>query len=111
MFNKAFLIDLGERAIATFAQALAAVFVAAGTGLLDTDYVTALSVAGMAALLAILKGLGAFAKNKDTGASLGTAIPRPQVAAVEEEQSSTGYAAEEASEYPPGLPVDVEAKN
>lgn len=44
--------------IRTFAQALAAVLVADGAGLLDTDWVAALSVAGMAWLLSVLTNIG-----------------------------------------------------
>jgi hypothetical protein len=78
MFSTAFLRDLLERAVATFAQALAAVLIASGTGLLDTGWVTALSVAGMAALLAVLKGLGAYAYDRETGASA-LSEPPPRV--------------------------------
>lgn len=74
MFSTAFLRDLAERAVATFAQALAAVLIASGTGLLDTSWGTSLSVAGMAALLAVLKGVGAYAYDRETGAS---ALPDP----------------------------------
>lgn len=40
----------------TFAQSLAALLTADGTGLLDTDWKAKLSVAGMAALLGFLQG-------------------------------------------------------
>lgn len=46
------------RAVKTFAQTLGAMLTAAGTGLLDTDWLTSLSVAGMAALLSILTTIG-----------------------------------------------------
>lgn len=46
------------RAVKTFAQTLAALLTAAGTGLLDSDWVTSLSVAGMAAFLSILTTIG-----------------------------------------------------
>ena len=42
----------------TFAQVLGAALVADGTGLLDTDWKTKLSVSGMAALLGFLQGWG-----------------------------------------------------
>ena len=43
----------GERAIKTFAQSLMAIFSAAGVGLLTAPWTTALSTAGMAALMSM----------------------------------------------------------
>lgn len=74
MLTTAFARDLAERVIATFAQALAAMFVANGTGLLEADWVTSLSVAGMTALVSLLKGVAAGAVDSETGASL---LPDP----------------------------------
>lgn len=107
IFTQEFWKDMVERVIATFAQALGAILIGAGTGLLDTDWVGAASVAGMAALLAVLKSLGAFASNHETGASFGTAIPKGNVAAVESKDVAGKYEAEEASALPEGTPVDV----
>lgn len=53
MWTVKFWLDAAERAIRTFAQALASVWVAAGTGLLDTDWTSSLSVAGMTALISV----------------------------------------------------------
>ena len=50
-----------ERAVKTFAQALAALLVAAGTGILDTDWTTSASVAGMAAVVSLLTSIGSDA--------------------------------------------------
>jgi len=47
-----------ERAVKTFAQTLAALLTAAGTGLLDSAWTTDLSVAGMASLLSVLTTIG-----------------------------------------------------
>lgn len=61
------------RAVKTFAQTLGAMLTAAGTGLLDTDWVTSLSVAGMAALLSVLTTVGGEyvpKRNEDGQASL-----------------------------------------
>lgn len=56
------MLDLARtaaiRAVKTFAQTLGAMLTAAGTGLLDTDWLTSLSVAGMAALLSVLTTVG-----------------------------------------------------
>lgn len=46
------------RAVKTFAQTLGAMLTAAGTGLLDTNWTTSLSVSGMAALLSALTTIG-----------------------------------------------------
>lgn len=47
-----------ERAAATFAEAFGAILVADGTGLLDTDWTSSLSMSGMAALISLLKSVG-----------------------------------------------------
>lgn len=53
-----FAAQLLERSVKTFAQALAAVLLADGTGVLDTSWGPALSTAGMAALLSVLTSVG-----------------------------------------------------
>ena len=65
MFTKIFLKAAVERSIKTFAQALAALLVADGTGLLDTDWGTQLSVAGMAALVSVLTSVGSGTIGRD----------------------------------------------
>ena len=70
MRTKEFWIAAGERAIRTFAQALAAVLTAGATGLLGVDWVGALSTAGMAALLSLLMSIGASGVGND-GPSFG----------------------------------------
>lgn len=47
-----------ERALKTAAQTAGALLVAAGTGLIDTDWLTAGSVAGMAGVLSVLTSIG-----------------------------------------------------
>ena len=54
MTSKAFLLSVIERAVKTFAQAEAALLLAAGTDLITTDWVGSLSASGMAALLSVL---------------------------------------------------------
>lgn len=75
MFSAAFARDLAERVVSTFAQALVAVLVAGGTGIVDTDWPAALSVAGMAAVVSLLKGVAAYAVDNETGASALTSPP------------------------------------
>lgn len=58
MWTLAFWRAAAERGVKTFAQTAAAMIVAAGTGLLDADWVQLLSVAGMAALVSILTSVG-----------------------------------------------------
>jgi len=58
MFTKAYARSTLERALKTFAQALLATLTASGTGLLDSDWVGALSLAGMATVLSVLTSVG-----------------------------------------------------
>lgn len=78
MFTTAFARDLAERTIATFAEAFAVLLAAAGVGVLDVDWLTALSLAGMTALVALLKGIAAGYKDPETGASV-LSDPPPRV--------------------------------
>ena len=98
---------MSERAIATFAETLGAILAAGGFGLLDADWVGALSAAAMATLLAVLKAFAALGVGGETGASFGTAIPKGAVAAVETNAFGGKYEAEEAAPYREGTPVDV----
>lgn len=59
--TRSFIRATLERAIKTFAQTLAAVLVASGTGLLDTDWIASLSMSAMAALLSVLTSIGSGA--------------------------------------------------
>jgi Putative lactococcus lactis phage r1t holin len=54
MFTRQFWMLTAERAVKTFAQALAAVLVASGAGLLSADWKAALSTAGMATVVSVL---------------------------------------------------------
>ena len=47
----------GERAVKTFAQALLGVLMSGATGLLDVDWVAALSVAALATVVSLLTSL------------------------------------------------------
>lgn len=107
IFTTGFYKDLFERTVFTFAQALGAVLLVGGDSLVGVDWTNALAVAGMAALLAVLKGFAAGAAGTETGASFGTTVPKPTVAAVEDQENAGQYTAEEASPLPEGTPVDV----
>ncbi|MGH3980830.1 MAG: holin [Pseudonocardiaceae bacterium] len=57
MFTYQFWRLAFERAVKTFAQTLLAIFGAGGIGLLDAPWTTALSAAGMAAVLSVLTSM------------------------------------------------------
>ena len=53
-----FLKSLLERAIKTFCQALVAVLTAGATGLMSVPWLSAIDMAGLAALLSVLTSVG-----------------------------------------------------
>lgn len=61
LWTLAFWRAAAERSIKTLAQTAAALIVADGTGLLDTDWLTVTSVAGMAAVVSLLTSVGSDA--------------------------------------------------
>ena len=85
IFSKAFWKGLAERGIKTFAQTLAAYFVIGTTGLLDLDWVTALSVSGAAALASALTSIG----NADFVAGTTTEAEASTGAALNDPHNST----------------------
>jgi hypothetical protein len=56
--TRRYLRRLAVKGVKTFAQTLAGILTAAGTGLLDTDWTGALSAAGMAGVIAVLMNVG-----------------------------------------------------
>ncbi|WP_153925519.1 holin [Lactococcus petauri] len=58
MFTKTFWKDTAERAVKTFAQSMAAVLTAGVTGVLDVDWINALSVCLLATLVSVLTSIG-----------------------------------------------------
>lgn len=78
MWKAAFWKDAVERAIRTFAQTFGAVVLAAGTGLLDTDWLTGVSAAGMAGLLSVLTSLASEVKSPNGTASMMHAPTAPE---------------------------------
>lgn len=58
MFTKLFFKDTAERAVKTFAQSMVAVMTAGSTGVLDVDWVNALSVSLLATLVSVLTSIG-----------------------------------------------------
>ena len=69
MFTRAFWTATLERAVKTFAQTLAALLVADGTGLLETAWGPQLSVAAMALVVSVLTSV-ASAGTGGSGPSL-----------------------------------------
>lgn len=65
--TKRYLRRLAVKGVKTFAQTLAGVLTAAGTGLLDTDWAGALSASGMAAVVAVLMNIGNGEPQGDAG--------------------------------------------
>lgn len=58
MFTKLFFKDTAERAVKTFAQSMVAVMTVGATGVLDVDWVNALSVSLLATLVSVLTSIG-----------------------------------------------------
>lgn len=56
--TRRYLRRLAVKGVKTFAQTLAGVLTAAGTGLIDTDWIGALSASGMAGVIAALMNVG-----------------------------------------------------
>lgn len=69
MFTLDFWTSAAERAVKTFAQALAAILSTGGIGLLDVDWRTGASVAGMAALLSVLTSVASLPVGEDDNPS------------------------------------------
>ena len=77
-WSKSFWADLGERVGSTFLGALIPAAVAAGN-LAALDWVNALELAGSAAGISLLKGLLANLKDPESGASLLSSPPGPEI--------------------------------
>ena len=107
MYTAGFYKDMLERTVSTFAQAFIAYAGTGAVGVFEFDWLAAFSIAAMAAVLAIFKAFAVGAANPETGASLGTAVPRGSVAAVEEANVEGSYVADEAAPYAEGTPVAV----
>ncbi|MFK4953644.1 holin [Lactococcus garvieae] len=69
MFTKTFLKDTVERAVKTFAQSLVA-SLAVGTGLLDVDWLNALSIAGLATIISVLTSVGSGYVGDDSASAV-----------------------------------------
>ena len=95
MFVSHFWRATAERAVKSFAQALLAVLSATSLGLLEVDWVTCLSTAGMATILSVLTSIGSsqIGEAGDPSA-LRTSTPEPSTtSAPTAEPSMRGAAA------------------
>jgi hypothetical protein len=71
MFSKKFWKDAFERTVSTFAESALGIIIVATGGLLEVDWISVLSVAGAAALVAVLKSIAAANRgNSDSGSLL-----------------------------------------
>ncbi|MDR0285559.1 MAG: holin [Propionibacteriaceae bacterium] len=85
MWTLAFWKNTAERAIKTLAQTMAVMLGADGFGLLDADWATLGSVAGMAALLSVLTSIGSGLKTGGNPSLTNTEELTPRPAATTEE--------------------------
>jgi len=74
MWTLDFWKDLGERAVKTFAQAMAAGLAAGVVGILDVPWVDVLSVSALVTLLSVLTSIGSAPFSSKGTASLVTEI-------------------------------------
>ena len=70
LLTGAFWVAALERAVKTFAQSLAALLVADGTGLLNTEWGDRVGVAAMAAVVSLLTSIGSDVVTSAPGPSL-----------------------------------------
>lgn len=77
-FTRAFLVDAGERAAKTFAQAALATLGAGSVDILTTNWVGALSIGAGAAIVSLLMSIGSERGGNPGTASLTKAVePTP----------------------------------
>jgi glyoxylate carboligase len=76
MFSRMFFIATAERSIKTVAQTAAALLVGNGVGLLNADWVSVLSVAGMAGVVSVLTSIGSATVGNDGPSLAGEDLER-----------------------------------
>ena len=75
MWSRSFWLDVAERAVKTFAQALVPVLAADGVDLLHVDWPSALGLAGTAAVLSVLTSIASAGIGDPGTASLVDTAP------------------------------------
>ena len=107
MFSSRFWKLSAERAVKTFAQVLASVLVAGGVGLLDANWLAALSTAAMAAVVSVLTSVGSLKIGPEDSPSIiadaPVAAPTPPVPTA----SPTAPVTAVATPTPPAAPVPL----
>jgi glyoxylate carboligase len=76
MFSRMFFIATAERSIKTVAQTAAALLVGNGVGLLNADWVSVLSGAGMAGVVSVLTSIGSATVGNDGPSLAGEDLER-----------------------------------
>lgn len=99
MLTRAWVKDALERALKTAAESLIATL-ALGTGLLDVDWVTSLSIAGLATVLSLLSSLASAGVGQVGTASLLSLRPRVLCAYTYAVPASPAHAADPAASTP-----------
>lgn len=103
MFTRSFWLAAAERAIRTFAGALVAFLAANATGVLEVDWVQALSVSGLATIIAVLTSIAA-AKIGPEGPSFGSEAIAHHNTDLAQGHDITNIEPEDGND----LPIDVE---
>jgi glyoxylate carboligase len=76
MWSRTFWIAVAERSIKTVAQTSAALLVGNGVGLLNADWISVLSVAGMAGVVSVLTSIGSATVGNDGPSLAGEDLER-----------------------------------
>ena len=90
MLNHTFWRSTFERAVRTFAQALAAVLTAGATDLLSVPWEAALSTAGLAAVLSVLTAVGSAGVGQDGPGVTESARPSPRSLRAARDRDAAG---------------------
>jgi hypothetical protein len=71
IFDRHFAAQTAERAIKTVAQAAAALLIGSGVGLLEVEWISVLSVAGLAGIVSVLTSIGSGYVGNDSPSLVG----------------------------------------
>ncbi|MFX4294112.1 holin [Streptomyces bohaiensis] len=88
--NTTFWRATGERAVRTFAQALAAILGAGAVDLLSVDWPGALAAAGLAAVLSVLTAVGSAGVGQHGPGVTESALPSPRSLRAARDRDAAG---------------------